>query len=66
MNCTLASAPLYDLEFFRNGYHEATEAERLLLMADDPVARQYPGSSLIIDYDPAVLRDPPPGLRTEK
>ncbi len=65
-NCTPATDYLYDLDFFRSGYHGVPAAERPSHMANDPVAQKYPGSSLVIDYDPAILQDPPTGLRTER
>jgi hypothetical protein len=59
-SCTLAKAKRYDLEYLRDTYTNIQAN-----WATGATAAKYRDTSIIIEYDPRILSDPPPGLEMQ-
>ncbi len=58
-SCDDAEAKRYDLTVLRDAF-VSYDADNL---AESPLASStYSGSSIIIEYDPRIIQDPPPGM----
>ncbi|MFZ2256199.1 MAG: hypothetical protein WAW59_00435 [Patescibacteria group bacterium] len=55
--CTLATAEFYDLNYFRT--YDPLDPTQKAVPYSDP---RLDDASMIIEYDDAVLGNPPPGL----
>jgi hypothetical protein len=60
INCTIEASQIYDLNFFRTYDPEMTSQRSLpSSLWNDP---RFDRAAIVIDYDPNILADPPPGL----
>lgn len=59
-SCGSVKAKKYDLEYLRDTYTNISSN-----WATGATAAKYRDTSLIIEYDPRILTDPPPGLDIE-
>lgn len=59
-SCSLAKAKRYDLEYLRDTYTDIPAN-----WASGATAAKYRDTSVIIEYDPRIISDPPPGLEMQ-
>jgi hypothetical protein len=60
INCTPTSAEVYDFNFFRT--YDPTEPIQRSIPSSLWTDTRFDKAAIVVDYDPNILWDPPPGL----